>query len=191
MGRKILFITTDQQRYDTLGCNGGTLARTPVVDGLAATARVITAAALLFGSALIGFAFSRSLPLSMALLALAGFGMMVQMAASNTFLQTVVDDDKRGRIMSLYTMAYIGVAPFGSLLAGAVAQRVGAPVTIALGGAVAMAAAVLFARRIPRFRELVGPIYVKLGIMPELGIVPDVATGIQAATQLTGEAERD
>jgi MFS family permease len=153
--------------------------------------RVITASALLFGLALIGFAFSHSLPLSMALLALAGFGMMVQMAASNTFLQTVVDDDKRGRIMSLYTMAYIGVAPFGSLFAGAVAQRIGAPLTIALGGAVTMLAALLFARRIPVFRELVGPIYVKLGIMPELGIVPEVASGIQAATALTNQAEQE
>jgi MFS family permease len=130
-----------------------------------------------------GFAFSRSLPISMALLVCAGFGMMVQMAASNTFLQTVVDDDKRGRIMSLYTMAYIGVAPLGSLLAGAAAQRIGAPVTIACGGLVCMLGAGVFARQIPRFRELVRPIY------QQLGIIPEVASGIQAATQLATPPE--
>src|SRR5947207_9463861 len=105
--------------------------------------------------------------------------MMVQMAASNTFLQTVVEDDKRGRIMSLYTMAYIGVAPLGSLFAGAMAERVGAPFTIGLGGFACIVGAVVFARQIPRFRELVSPIYRQLGIIPEL------ASGIQAATQLT------
>lgn len=145
--------------------------------------RVITASAVLFGASVMGFAFSRSLPISMALLVCAGFGMMVQMAASNTFLQTVVDDDKRGRIMSLYTMAYIGVAPLGSLLAGAAAQRVGAPVTIACGGLVCMLGAGVFARQIPRFRELVRPIY------QQLGIIPEVASGIQAATQLATPPE--
>ncbi|MGQ0562236.1 MAG: MFS transporter [Gemmatimonadota bacterium] len=156
------------------------LAARPTVRGLS---RVITASASLLGLSLIGFAFSRSLPFSLVLLVFAGFGMMVQMAASNTFLQTVVEDDKRGRIMSLYTMAYIGMAPFGSLLAGAIAERIGAPVTIALGGAVCVAGALLFARRIPVFRELVRPIY------RQLGIIPEVASGIQAATQLTNPPE--
>jgi MFS family permease len=145
--------------------------------------RVITASAILFGASLAGFAFSRSVPVSLVLLACAGFGMMVQMAASNTFLQTIVDDDKRGRIMSLYTMAYVGVAPFGSLLAGAAAQRIGAPLTTACGGVVCMLGAALFARRIPRFRELVRPIY------QQMGIIPEVASGIQAATQLATPPE--
>jgi len=133
---------------------------------------------MLFGASLIGFAFSRSLSVSLVLLICAGFGMMVQMAASNTFLQTIVEDDKRGRIMSLYTMAYVGVAPIGSLLAGAAAQRIGAPLTIACGGVVCVFGAGLFARRIPRFRQLVRPIY------QQLGIIPEIASGIQAATQL-------
>jgi MFS family permease len=155
------------------------LAARETVRGLS---RVITSSAMLFGAALIGFAFSRSLPMSLVLLALAGFGMMVQMAASNTFLQTVVHDDKRGRVMSLYTMAYIGVAPLGSLIAGAIAE-LSAPAAIATGGSVCMIGAVVFARRIPRFREMVTPIY------RQLGIIPEVASGIQAATQLTTPPE--
>lgn len=145
--------------------------------------KVISICATLFGGSLVVFGLSRLLWLSLAALALAGFGMMVLMAASNTFLQTVADDDKRGRIVSLYTMSYIGLAPFGSLLAGALAQRLTAPVTIALGGITVMAAAALFGRHIPQFRELVRPIY------RELGIIPEVATGIQVATQLTSTPE--
>ena len=145
--------------------------------------RVISVGATLFGASLVVFGMSRILWLSLVALALAGFGMMVLMAASNTFLQTVADDDKRGRIVSLYTMAYIGTAPFGSLLAGAIAQRVTPQFTIALGGVTVMVAAGLFARHIPRFRELVRPIY------RQLGIIPEVATGIQAATQLTSSPE--
>lgn len=156
------------------------LAARETVRGLS---RVITLSTSLFGAALIAFAFSRSVLLSSLLLVLAGFGMMVQMAASNTFLQTVVEDDKRGRIMSLYTMAYIGVAPIGSLLAGAGAQRVGAPAMTVIGGAVCILGAVFFSRQLPRFRELVRPIY------RELGIIPEVASGIQTATQLTGSSE--
>lgn len=157
------------------------LAARETVRGLS---RVIVRSASLFGLALIGLAFSPWLPLSCALLVLAGFGMMVQMAASNTFIQTVVPDDKRGRIMSLYTVAYIGIAPFGSLFAGALAERFGAPLTIAAGGGISVAGALLFARRIPVFRELVRPIY------RQLGIIPEVATGIQAATQMTTPPEK-
>jgi MFS family permease len=156
------------------------LAARPNVRGLST---VITAAAFLFGASLVAFGFSRSLVLSLGALAFAGFGMMVLMAASNTFLQTVADDDKRGRIVSMYTMAYIGTAPFGSLMAGAIAQRTGAPLAIALGGMTVIVAAGLFAYLIPQFRELVRPIY------RELGIIPEVATGIQAATQLTSSPE--
>ena len=78
--------------------------------------------------------------LSLALLLFTGFGMMQQMAASNTILQTIVEEDKRGRVMSFYAMAFLGMAPFGSLLAGVLAARVGAPLTLAIGGAVCLAA---------------------------------------------------
>ena len=159
------------------------LAARETVRGLS---KVISASALLFGASLIVFGLSRVLWLALVSLAFAGFGMMVLMAASNTFLQTVADDDKRGRIVSMYTMAYIGLTPFGSLLAGAFAQRVTAPITIALGGVTVMVAAGLFAHQIPRFRELVRPIY------RQLGIIPEVATGIQVAThQLASNPEEE
>ncbi len=145
--------------------------------------RVISIAAMLFGGALVIFGLSRWLWLSLPALAVAGFGMMVMMAASNTFLQTVADDDKRGRIVSLYTMSYIGLAPFGSLLAGAVAQEFTAAFAIAVGGVTVVGSAFVFARYIPQFRELVRPIY------RALGIIPEVATGIQAATHLTTTPE--
>jgi MFS family permease len=143
--------------------------------------KVIAFSALLFALALLLFSFSRLLWLSMLALVLAGFGMMLQMAASNTFLQTIVDDDKRGRILALYTMAYIGTAPVGSLLMGWVAQRMGAPATIAGGAAISLIAAAEFSRRLPDFRAQVRPIY------RQLGIIPEVATGIQAATSHTTE----
>lgn len=141
--------------------------------------RVIAACAVLFGAALVAASFSRLLWLSLLLFALAGFGMMAQMASCNTILQTVVEDDKRGRVMSLYTMAFTGTAPLGSLLTGLLASRVGAGPTIALGGGVVVAAGAVFGARLPVVRQHVRPIYERLGIIPE------VARGIQAATQQT------
>ena len=138
--------------------------------------RVIVYAAVIFGCSLIGVALSRSLVLSVLMLIGAGLGMMVQMAASNTVLQTLVDEDRRGRIMSLYSMAFIGITPLGSLFAGALASRFGAPLTIATGGVACIAGAAVFASRLPRLRAQVRPIYERLGIIPE------VATGIQAVT---------
>ena len=95
-----------------------------------------------------------------------GAAMMMQMAASNTILQTIVDEDKRGRVMSFYTMAFFGTAPFGSLLAGWLAERIGAPDTILLGGVCCVAGAALFLRELPELRRAVRPIYVRLGILP-------------------------
>jgi MFS family permease len=128
--------------------------------------RIATAAGA-FGAALIGFALSKSLWLSLAILPFAGFGMMQGMAGTNTILQTIVEDDKRGRVMAYYAMAFQGVAPFGSLLAGWTSDRVGAPATLAVGGAVCVAAAVWFGMRLPSLRAIVRPIYVKLGILQE------------------------
>jgi MFS family permease len=139
--------------------------------------RVIALAAMLFGTGLIAVSLSRTLWLSLPVLALAGFGMMAQMASCNTVLQTIVEDDKRGRVMSLYTMAFVGTAPIGSLLAGTVANAIGANPTILLGGAVCVAAGCHFGFRLPLIRRHVHPIYQRLGILPEL------ARGIQAATQ--------
>ncbi|HKI36543.1 MAG TPA: MFS transporter [Gemmataceae bacterium] len=134
----------------------------------------------LFGAALIAFSFSRTLWLSLPLLAVAGFAMMVHMAASNTVLQTIVDEDKRGRVMSLYTMAFLGTAPLGSLLAGWLADvnLIGAQNTVRLGGACCAVGSLLFAAQLPRLREKVRPIYVRMGILPE------VAAGIGAASEM-------
>jgi MFS family permease len=138
--------------------------------------RVIVITATLFGTALVLLALARHILIALPLLALAGFGMMAQMASSNTVLQTVVDDDKRGRVMSFYTMAFMGTAPFGSLLMGAVATHIGAHWTIGLGGAACIIGAFVFGSRLPGLRQQVEPIYRRLGVLPE------VARGIQAAT---------
>ena len=134
-----------------------------------------------FGVGLILFSLSRTLWLSLALLFVVGLGMMVETASSNTILQTIVDDDKRGRVMSFYTTAFLGMTPFGSLLAGQMASRIGAPLTIMLDGIFIVMGAALFARKLPHIRKMVRPIYVRKGIIPE------VATGIQAASHLTGQ----
>jgi hypothetical protein len=94
-----------------------------------------------------------------------GAGMMLQMAASNTLLQTLVDEDKRGRLMSLFAMAVFGTVPLGSLLAGTLANRIGAEGTILAGGTVVCVAAALFLRALPGFRRQVRPIYVRMGIL--------------------------
>lgn len=146
--------------------------------------KVVPMMSALFGAGLIAFSLSRWLPLSLVLLLFTGIGFMVQMAASNTLLQTLVEDDKRGRVMSFYTMAIMGVTPFGSLLAGGLAHRIGAPHTLLFGGAGCIAAALWFASLLPSLRERVRPIYVRKGILPEM------AQGISAATQVASESER-
>ncbi len=146
--------------------------------------RVIPAAAILFGCGLIAFSRSRSLPLSLVLMVLTGVGFMVQMASSNTIIQTIVREELRGRVMSFYTMAFMGTAPFGSLLAGTLATRFGAPATILLGGLSCIAGGLIFGWRLPRLRELVMPIYV------ERGILPQIASGLSNATVLRDEVDR-
>jgi MFS family permease len=128
--------------------------------------KMIPIAASLLGGGLVLFSFSKSLYLSLALVLVTGFGQITLMATSNTLLQTMVDDDKRGRIMSFYAMSFSGTMPLGSLLAGAAADRIGAPWTVFIGGAICLSAAVAFARKLPMLRHLVRPIYVKMGILP-------------------------
>ncbi|MGH7495462.1 MAG: MFS transporter [bacterium] len=130
--------------------------------------KLMASSATLFGLGLIAFAWSRLFVLSLLLLFLTGLGMMVQIAASNTVLQTIVDDDKRGRVMSFYTMALLGMAPFGSLFAGSLASKIGAPMTIMIGGIACVLGAWVFARKLPALREMVRPIYVRLGVIPEV-----------------------
>lgn len=114
---------------------------------------LIGIATSLFGGGLIVFGASSTLWVSIPALTVAGFGLMVQSAASNTFLQSIVGESMRGRIMSLYTMAFIGTLPLGSLYAGWMAEWVGAPATVVIGGAIALGAAMLFRRRLPTLRE--------------------------------------
>jgi MFS family permease len=131
---------------------------------------VIVRGTLFCGIGLIAFALSRELWLSLAMMFATGFGMMTQMAASNTILQTIVEDDKRGRVMSLNTMAFMGVAPLGSLLAGGLAGWIGAPNTLVIGGICCLLTALAFAARLPALREQVRPIYVQAGILPEAAV---------------------
>ena len=129
---------------------------------------LIAIATAIFGIGLIAFSLSHVVWFSMLFVLVAGFGMMVQMASSNTVLQTVVDDDKRGRVMSLFTMAFMGMAPFGSLLAGVLANRIGAQNTLLMGGGVCIAGAALFATRLRTIRKTLHPVYCKMGMMPEI-----------------------
>jgi MFS family permease len=110
---------------------------------------IIALSAGLFGIGIILFSLSKILWGSMLILLVCGFGMMVNMAASNTVLQTIVEEDKRGRVMSFYTMSFMGMAPFGSLFAGGIASRIGAPHTLLVGGACCVIGAALFALKLP------------------------------------------
>ena len=128
--------------------------------------RMIPVAAAVFGLGLIGFGFSRSFWLSMAMVLIAGMGMMQGMAASNTIIQTLVSEEKRGRVMSYYTMAFVGMAPFGSLLAGSMASAIGAPWTVMINGIVVVLGAGWFFAQLPALRRTVRPIYQEMGIIP-------------------------
>ena len=138
--------------------------------------KIIATSAGLFGAGVVIFSFSKILWLSLFAMVLTGFGMMVQMASSNTVLQTLADDDKRGRVISLYATAFMGMMPFGSLLAGSAAGIIGAPTTLLIGGLCCILGALLFARHLPSWRQMVRPVYAKKGIIPE------IAEGLRAAT---------
>jgi len=137
---------------------------------VAGLSRVIAFCTGTFGVGVMAFAFCRILLVSTALVFLTGFSIMVMMAASNTVLQTVADDDKRGRVMSFYSMTLIGMSPFGSLIAGGLASEIGAPGTVFIGGACCFIAAMIFSRQIPAFKAQVRPIYVQKGILPGLNL---------------------
>jgi len=138
----------------------------------------IAIATSIFSLGLLFFSFSREIYLSVGLMVFTGFGMMMQMASTNTLLQTLVDDDKRGRIMSLYVMAFMGTAPFGSFIAGTLANTIGAPYTVLSSGIICLSGALLFYRNLPSLRKHIRPVYVQKGILPE------VSTGLQSTTHL-------
>ncbi len=124
--------------------------------------KMIAIASVIFSSALILFSFSRLFPLSLGIIIFLGFGMMAQMVSCNTVIQTIVDDDKRGRVMSFYTMSFMGISPFGSLIMGSMASRLGAPVTTLIGGLCCLFVAFLFIRRLPKLQEDVNKILSKI-----------------------------
>lgn len=142
--------------------------------------KIISMAATLFGLGLIAFSFSSSFYISLGLMVLTGLGMMLQMAASNTVLQTIVDDHMRGRVMSFYTMAFMGTAPFGSLIAGILADKIGVPNTILLGGIICVLGALIFISKLPELRKAVHPVYVRLGFIPA-----EISSGIQEASEFS------
>jgi len=128
---------------------------------------IVPASALLFGTGLIILSFSTVFSLSLVLMVFIGLGMMMQTAASNIIIQTITDDDKRGRVMGFYSMAIMGTAPFGSLIAGWLAKVIGTPWTIFTGGAATIIGALFFLRKLPELKKDVWPVYIRLGIVSD------------------------
>jgi MFS family permease len=128
--------------------------------------RMIPLAAAVFGLGLIGMGLSHVFWLTAIMVLIAGMGMMQCAAASNTIIQTLVPEDKRGRVMSYYTMAFVGMAPFGSLLAGSLAHILGAPWTVIANGVAVILGAVWFWTQLPALRHELRPIYREMGILP-------------------------
>jgi MFS family permease len=132
--------------------------------------RIVAVASAAFGAGLVAFGLSTNFYLSVLTLVWAGCGMMIEMAGTNTFLQTIVDEDKRGRVMSFYTMAFMGMGPFGALVAGGLAHAIGADWTVFAGGCACILAAAVFATRLQKLRQHVHPIYVRLGLVSDLSV---------------------
>jgi MFS family permease len=131
-----------------------------------------------FGVSLILFSFSRDFWLSVALLLPVGFCMMLQMSASNTLIQAMVPDELRGRVMALYSMMFMGMAPFGALLGGAIADRLGAPVTVAVGAVASLGGAVWFGMQLPKVR-----------VEAHRLIVAQMAAGGEPAVEMTARLQ--
>jgi len=131
----------------------------------------------LMGIGLISFAHAPKLALAMPALVIIGFGMMVQLAVSNTLLQTIADEDKVGRVMSFYTMSFLGMAPLGSLFTGWIAARLGIVSALMINGSACLLGAAAFCALLPKMRELIRPVYIRLKILP-------VTAGIDAANKL-------
>jgi MFS family permease len=138
--------------------------------------RMLQIASAMLGAALILFGLSRVLWLSLLLMVFVGFGMIQTASASNTIIQSLVPEDKRARVMGYYTMAFFGAAPFGSLLAGALAHRIGAPHTVIITGTFCIAGSLWFTLQLPKIRAVMRPIYQEMGLLPTpaVGLIPDV-----------------
>ena len=138
--------------------------------------RMLQIAAALLGGALIFFGLSHALWLSLALMVFVGFGLMQGASVSNTIVQSLVTEDKRARVMGYYTMAFFGAAPFGSLLAGALAHHIGAPHTVIVTGSFCIAGSLWFAFEVPKISVGMRPIYKKMGLIPvtDTDLISDV-----------------
>ena len=143
--------------------SGISLALRKSVLGLTSMLRI---AAAILGVALILFGLSHVLWLSLVLMVFVGFGMLQASSASNTIIQVLVPEDKRARVMSYYTTAFFGAAPFGSLLAGVLADRIGAPHTVMITGTFCIAGSIWFAFELPKIRAVMRPIYQQKGLLP-------------------------
>lgn len=150
-------------------------------DSSAGLEKVIPVATFIFGAGLVAFSFSHLWWQAMPLLVVVGFGMMVNMAASNSVLQTICDDDKRGRIMSFYTMAFMGTVPLGQLLAGKAAAWISLPHTLLASGIFCLVGAGLYAANLKSFRRQVIPIYQRLGLLPRQDPFPAVVEPVADA----------
>jgi len=153
--------------------------------GVVGLNKIIALSAALFGAGLVAFSISHFFLLSFGLMLIVGLGWTMQMASSNTLLQTIVDEDKRGRVMSFVAMAFMGTAPFGSLLAGWLASIIGAPRTLMLGGISCVIGVVVFYKKLPEMKEIIHPIYVKMGLIPE------EVTGLETVTEIPASPEHE
>lgn len=137
--------------------------------GVRGLGRLVAIAPIIYGLGMIAFAMSRSLWLSVLLLAIIGFGSLLQSASSNTIIQTLVPDEMRGRVMSIYIMSFLGMLSFGNLFQGALVSVIGAPKTVAICGTICVLVAVLYARQLPRLRQMVWAAHPELA--PPHGLV--------------------
>lgn len=143
----------------------------------------IIVSSLLFAFSLMALSWTRELPLCLLVIAIGGLGMMIQLGAANTVLQTLVDEDKRGRVMGLYTMAFLGLSPFGSLLIGAVSERIGAPLTIFFSGLSSLLAALVFFSQFPKLKKVAMPVMLAKGIIEDVPLpIPLSPKGQQAGS---------
>jgi MFS family permease len=144
--------------------------------------RIIPFAATLFGTGLVALSFTNIIPVTMGLMFIIGLGLMLNSASCNTILQTITDDDMRGRVMSFYTMAIMGTAPFGSLLAGSMAHLFGTQYAILVGGISCIISALLFYKKLPGLKTMVKPIYDRLDMSRV------ASTGIHISSEPADEA---
>ena len=127
--------------------------------------KLIAISPAIMGLGLIGFASSRQLWLSLIMMLVIGVGFILTVTSGNTFLQTIVEDDKRARVMSIYAMALFGATPFGNLIAGGSAHYIGAPNTLIIGGIICIFGSFVFTKQLPKLRRLVRPIYSSMGLL--------------------------